>query len=90
MKHIFMLALMLLAFGLPCLAWDGFDSDTMELVEILPDVIPIPGQTIDVRSYDSDNTENVIVESVIRNKSTVEVTVRYPDGKKHILVMERQ
>ena len=79
---------MLAALFSPCLAWDGFDADTTELVEILPDVVPIPGQTIDVRSYDTDKTENCIVESVIRNRRTFEVAVRYPDGQKHILVME--
>ena len=89
MKQLFLLGLLMAVSCLPCYAWDGFDAESTELVEIIPDVIPIPGQTIDVRSYDSDNTDNVIVENVIINRRTVEVTVRYPDGKRHILVMER-
>lgn len=90
MKQLLFLPVLLAVFCIPCSAWDGFDADTMELVEIMPEVVPLPGQTVDVRSYDTDSTENCIVESVIRNRRTIEVTVRYPDGKKHILVMESQ
>ena len=75
--------------GTPAAAWDGFDAETTELVEITPDRVPSRGETVEVRTYDGDTTETCLVESVIRNKRTVEVTVRTPQGnKRRTLVME--
>lgn len=90
MKYLFMGALLLsgVAFGAMCLAWDGFDADTTELVEITPDVVPQPGDTINVKNYDTDSTVIGIVESVSRNRRTIEVVARYPDGNSHTFVME--
>lgn len=71
------------------LAWDGFDAETSALVEILPEQVPVKGDTIDVRNYDTDTTETCLVESVLRNKRTIEVVVRTPQGnKRRTLVME--
>lgn len=70
------------------LAWDGFDADTGELVELIPDRLPSPGDTVDVRDYNSENAQTCLVESIVRNARTIEVLVRAPDGKQHILVME--
>ena len=73
----------------PAAAWDGFDAETTELVEITPDRVPSRGETVEVRTYGGDMTETCLVESVIRNKRTVEVTVRTPRGdKRRTLVME--
>lgn len=69
-------------------AWDGFDADTTELVEITPDAVPQSGDAINVKIYDTDTTIAGVVESVKHNRRTVEVIVRYPDGKSHMLVME--
>lgn len=69
-------------------AWDGFDADTADLVEIIPDIIPAIGSTVDVRVYDTDETQPCIVESVTRNRRTIEVVVRDPQDKKRTLVME--
>lgn len=70
------------------LAWDGFDSDTADLVEVAPDKMPNAGDTIEVRSYEKESNYVALVEGVKRNVRTVELLVRFSDGKQHILVME--
>lgn len=45
-----------LALPLPALAWDGFDADSADLVEIIPDALPNKGDTVDVRNYSNDET----------------------------------
>lgn len=79
---------LVLAFCQTCFAWDGFDADSADLVEILPDAVPAPGNTIDVRTYESDEVQTCLVESVTRNRRTIEVVVRSPDGVRRTLVME--
>ena len=69
-------------------AWDGFDADTTDLVELTPDRLPGTGDTVDVRNYDSDTTQTCLVERVARNSRTLEVVVRAPDGQRRTLVME--
>lgn len=69
-------------------AWDGFDADSADLVEIIPAAIPVPGDTVTVKNHDTDLDESCLVESVRRNLRTIEVVVAYPDGKLHVLVME--
>lgn len=69
-------------------AWDGFDADTSDLVEMTPDKLPAPGEAVDVREYDADTAQTCLVERVARNSRTVEVVVRTPDGKRRTLVME--
>ena len=64
----------------PALAWDGFDADSADLVEVVPDRVPSKGDTVDVRNYDKDATETCLVESVARNARTVELVVRTPAG----------
>lgn len=74
--------------GSICMAWEGFDADTADLVEIIPDRVPDAGAAIDVHIYDKDETITCLVENVTRNRSTIEVVVRGPDGGKKTLVME--
>ncbi len=90
MKHVLMgIALLaLLSLNVPASAWDGFDADTTELVEVIPDSVPETGDTISVKSYDTNNSVMGIVENVSRNKRTIEIVVRFPDGARHTLVME--
>lgn len=90
MKKIMFPAVLLacLAWAAPVHAWDGFDADTADLVEIIPDRLPPIGGSVDVRSYENDSTMSCVVESVTRNKRTTEVVVRTPDGLRRILVME--
>lgn len=71
-----------------CFGWDGFDSDSADLIEIITDAIPNINSTVEVRNYETDQTETCIVESVTRNRRTIEVVVRDPSGKRRILVME--
>lgn len=90
MKYLFMGAALLamLATASIGLAWDGFDADTTELVEIKPDAVPRIGDTVNVKIYDTDSIVMAIIERVFRNKRTIEVVARYPDGSSHTLVME--
>lgn len=69
-------------------AWDGFDADSSDLVEIIPDALPVEGENVDVRDYATDQTTTCLVKSVSRNSRTVEVVVRTPDGGTRTLVME--
>ena len=90
MNHLFRGAILLGCLLLPTAiwAWDGFDADTTDLVELTPDNLPAPGETVDVRDYDTDSSQTCLVESVVRNSRTIEVVVRAPDGKRRTLVME--
>lgn len=92
MKHLLLgvaCAVFLLG-GSVCLAWEGFDADTADLVEIIPDRVPEPGAAIDVHIYDKDETITCLVENVTRNRSTIEVVARDPDGRLKTLVMENK
>lgn len=90
MKHLLFGAALLgcLCLTAPALAWDGFDADSADLVEVIPDRVPSRGDTVDVRNYDKDETETCLVESVVRNARTVELVVRTPAGIVLTLVME--
>lgn len=88
MKYAFIAAVLSCLSYSTCLAWDGYNSDTADLVEIIPDSVPNIGATVDVRNYETDENTPCIVESVVRNRRTIEVIVRDPGGKRHILVME--
>lgn len=92
MKYALMILALLAntAFVSLCAAWDGFDAGTSDLVEIVPDKMPVPGSTVDVRNYETGNTRTCLVESVVRNRRTTEVMVIDPHGERHILVMERR
>lgn len=86
LRGAFLLGCLLLPTAVP--AWDGFDADTADLVELMPDKLPAPGDTVDVREYDADVSQTYLVERVARNSRTVEVVVRAPDGSRRTLVME--
>ena len=91
MKHLLIGAIVpvycLLA-AQPAAAWDGFGADSTELVEIIPDALPVEGENVDVRDYTTDQTTTCLVKSVTRNSRTVEVVVRTPEGGTRTLVME--
>lgn len=92
MRHIlFCIPLLMASLGYTgnALAWDGFDAESSALVEITPEQVPAKGDTIDVRNYDTDSTETCLVVRVQRNKRTIEIVVRTPEGnKQRTLVME--
>lgn len=89
MKYLLALAAILVCLGAgPARAWDGFDADTTDLVEVIPDELPSPGDSIGVRDYDTDTDHSCVVESIRRNRRTVELVVRTPEGKRRTLVME--
>lgn len=74
--------------ALPALAWDGFDADSADLVEIVPDTVPAAGDTITVRNRDRNTEFTCIVIAVKRNSRTTEVSVRCQDDPARTLVME--
>lgn len=91
MKHLLIGAIVptyCLLTALPVTAWDGFDADSSELVEIIPDALPAEGENVDVRDYSTDQTTTCLVKAVTRNSRTVEVVVRTPEGGTRTLVME--
>lgn len=90
MKYPFIIALMslFLLAGSLCAAWDGFDADSGDLVEIMPDAIPSVGDRIEVHNYDQNKTERYHVESVRRNRRTIEVVVHDDNNLYRTLVME--
>lgn len=90
MKHLLLWVTLAGCLALPfaALAWEGFDADTTDLVEITPDAMPSVGDAVDVRNYDNGSVSTCLVESVARNVRTVEVTVKTPDGTLRTLVME--
>lgn len=88
MKYLIAIIMFLSLYSGTCFGWDGFDSDSADLVEIIPDAIPNINSTVEVRNYETDQTETCIVESVTRNRRTIELVVRDPNGKRRILVME--
>lgn len=71
-----------------CGAWEGFDASNADLVEILHDSVPTPGSSVDVHNFDSNTIETCIVESVLRNRKTIEIVVRDPSGELKLFVME--
>lgn len=71
-----------------CIAWDGFDADSAELIEVIPDQVPNTGDKIEVRNYETDSAYQGFVEGVTRNRRTIELVVRDGDGKIKTLVME--
>ena len=90
MKYLFTGLCLTFYFSLACdiYAWDGFDAETTNLVEITPEDVPSAGDTINVRDYENDTSQICLVDAVTRNRHTIEVVARTPEGKKRILVME--
>lgn len=77
-----------LLFACPAWAWDGFDAESAELVEITPAIIPSAGEVITLNNKDQDLIQDCTVINVTRNKATVEVVVQFLNGELHTLVME--
>lgn len=88
MKYLIAAIMLLGMYSGTCFGWDGFDADSAELVEIIPDAIPNINSTVEVRNYETEQTETCMVESVTGNRRTIEVVVRDSNGKRRILVME--
>jgi hypothetical protein len=89
MKYLPLLTVVLLFPAAPlALAWDGFDAETTDLVEVIPDQLPIKGDVVTLRDYDTDTSRSCTVESVRRNRRTIELVVRCPKNDLRTLVME--
>lgn len=72
----------------PALAWEGFDADTTNIVEVTPEQLPSRGDKISVRDYENETFLTCLVENVRRNKRTIELVVRCPEDSLHTLVMD--
>lgn len=87
MKNLSFLAV-LICMATPALAWEGFDADTTNIVEVAPEQLPSRGDKISVRDYENETLLTCIVENVRRNKRTIELVVRCPEDSVHTLVMD--
>lgn len=82
------IACLIILFPFRALAWDGFDAESSDLVEIIPEEVPASGAVITVKDRELDTLETCLVKSVKRNRRTIEVAAECPDGRLHTLVME--
>lgn len=70
-------------------AWDGYDSDTGESVEIGSGNLVRAGETVEIYDYEDGTYKDVDVESVTRYGSSVEVEVYdYESGEYRTLEMD--
>lgn len=72
----------------PALAWEGFDADTTNIVEVTPEQLPSRGDKLSVRDYENETLMTCTVENVRRNKRTIELVVRCPEDSVHTLIMD--
>lgn len=87
MKSLSFIAI-LVSMATPVMAWEGFDADTTNIVEVAPEQLPSRGDKISVRDYENETFQTCMVENVRRNKRTIELVVRCPEESVHTLVMD--
>ena len=89
MKQI--IILLLLFFPQQALAWDGYDSETGDSVEIGKGNLVRPGQDIEIYDYGSGEYKDVTVEGIRDGLGTVEVEVYdYSKGEYKTYEMEKR
>lgn len=82
-------ALLATFLSLPVLAWDGYDYESGDYVEIESGNLVRSGETIEFYDYDSGEYRSADVESISRFGSSVEVEVYDHDsGEYRTLEME--
>ena len=65
-------------FATPCMAWDGYDYDKGNYIEIEQGNLVRSGRTIEIYDYDNGQYKDVEVESIQRVPGAVEVEVYDP------------
>lgn len=88
MKTIVLLAAAILTTS-PCQAWDGYDYDKGNFVEIEKGNLVRRGRTIEIFDYDDGQYKDVEVESIQRVPGGVEIEVSDPEtGESRTFEME--
>ena len=87
MKKLAVIALLILPSV--AMAWDGYDAESGESVEIGQGNLVRPGENIEVYNNDTGEYSDVGVESIQRSGSSVEVEVYdYDSGEYRTLDMD--
>ena len=90
MKEFF-LAVGLLGFGSSVLAWDGYDYEAGQYVEIETGNLVRSGNDIEVYDYGDGQYHNVEIQDITRYGNTVEVEVYdYDTGEYRTFEMDRK
>ena len=63
----------------PCMAWDGYDYDKGNFVEIGKGNLVRKGRTIEIYDYDDGQYKDVEVENIQRVPGAVEIEVFDPE-----------
>ena len=85
-KLLFIAAML---FATPCMAWDGYDYDKGNFVEI--ENLVRRGRTIEIYDYDDGQYKDVEVESIQRIPGAVEIEVFDPEsGESRIFEMDER
>lgn len=63
----------------PCMAWDGYDYDKGNFVEIGKGNLVSRGRTIEIYDYDDGQYKDVEVENIQRVPGAVEIEVFDPE-----------
>lgn len=75
-KRLFIAAML---FATPCMAWDGYDYDKGNFVEIEKGNLVRSGRTIEIYDYADGQYKDVEVESIKRIPGAVEIEVFDPE-----------
>ena len=75
-KLLFIVAML---FATPCMAWDGYDYDKGNFIEIEKGNLVRRGRTIEIYDYDDGQYKDVEVESIQRIPGAVEIEVVDPE-----------
>lgn len=74
-----LMALVVILLATPCIAWDGYDYDKGNFIEIEKGNLVRRGRTIEIYDYDDGQYKDVEVESIQRVSGAVEIEVFDPE-----------
>ena len=87
-KLLFIAAML---FATPCMAWNGYDYDKGNFIEIEKGNLVRRGRTIEIYDYDGGQYKDVEVESIQRIPGAVEIEVFDPEsGENRIFEMDER
>ena len=89
MKAFFGLIVSVIWFASPVLAWDGYDYETGQYVEVEDGNLVRPGEEIEIYDYQTGSYHDVEVQDINRTGSVVELEVYdYETGEYRYLEMD--
>ena len=89
MKAFFGLIVSVIWFASPVLAWDGYDYETGQYVEVEDGNLVRPGEEIEIYDYQTGSYHDVEVQDINRTGSSVELEVYdYETGEYRYLEMD--